>query len=152
MRRVLLLSCALLIGCNTAPDSIRELDEISVAHIETYVINSDSAFEGVLTAYEEQARAHLLEIARHEIESTSVDEMIATEAALEVLSIYDEKLGLIDEEVASNRVKWEQAKTDYHKFIRARRDITDFLSRTGIDSEKIDAVTRAVEKYLETRQ
>ena len=161
---LLLAGLSLFLGCETAPEEVRELEARSTEAITNYDANAIIAVESLLTAYRETSRRELALVTRGDVDTASRDATytspegeLVTIRAVEVaevvslLDAYRAALDLVDAEVAGFREGWEDARGDYVEAMALRETLYQWLTREGIQPEHIDAIGRALADAIEKR-
>lgn len=166
----LLALALLLVGCST-PDSIRKLEAESVESIKAYHANAERAVSGLIAAFRSQAldaldtqvRFSLLEeelmaepvqvIVTPATEDTpaTLEERryLSRETLLQAMDLYREKISSIEENVEGFKTAWTEAQGDFTDALEMRRQIKDYLSRSGVEPEDIEALAEALAREIE---
>ena len=159
MSRVLILAL-LLTGCQAAPESLVELEDQSVQSMVNYADNASIALSGLrawgvqghrgwidslaeLTVRDEVITVDV--VAEGEVE---VMRVIRPETTLQILRDYREQMDALDARVAEFDEAWAEAEVEFRESLDMRRQVREWLGRTGVRPEHIDAVTRALEGQL----
>ena len=161
-RHALILGLALT-GCQGAPESLVDLEDQSVQSMQNYADNASVALSG-LRAWGMQGHRgwidSLAEITvRDEVitvevageEGVEVMKVIRPETTLQILRDYRSQVDALDARVAECDQAWAEAETEFQDSLDMRRQVREWLGRTGIQPEHIDAVTRALEGQLRSQ-
>jgi hypothetical protein len=73
------------------------------------------------------------------------------ETVLQILREYRTQIDALDDRLEEFDVAWAEAETEFQDSLDMRRQVREWLGRTGIRPEHIDAVTRALEGQLRSQ-
>ena len=81
-------------------------------------------------------------------EGVEVMKVIRPETTLQILRDYRSQVDALDARVAEIDEAWAEAEVEFQDSLDMRRQVREWLGRTGVRPEHIDAVTRALEGEL----
>ena len=150
-------------GCQGAPESLVDLEDQSVQSMQNYADNASVALSGLRAWGVEGHRGWIDSLA----ELTVRDEMVTVqvvgedgaedmrvirpEVTLQILRDYRTQVDALDARVAEFDEAWAEAEVEFQDSLDMRRQVREWLGRTGVRPEHIDAVTRALEGELRRR-
>ena len=164
-----LLSATLLlvlVACETAPQSLRDLEDRGAESLTNYWTNTQEAVralkewglaghEGWIDLLAELSiddATEVLIVPGEEGEEDLVRKVVDPDVAKQVLVDYRTQMNGLRSHVAKFDAKWEEAGADWIDAMEIREKIREWLNRTGIRPEHIDAVSRALESELKRRR
>ncbi len=167
---VALLSIGLaLSGCTAAPESLVELEDQSVQSMTNYAENAGIAVAalrqwGLLghrgwidTLAEITVRDETVTVSIPQVDEEGnlgdphLLETLPPATVLQILKDYRGQMDALDDQVEVFDAQWKDAGGEFVDALDMRRQVREWLTRTGVRPEHLDAVTRALEGELRRR-